>query len=88
MGVADELAKLAELHRTGALNDREYADAKEAVLRRASERVGSAGALSSGTGTLGDAANRYVTFQIAMSVITTVIALLLIIFFFLPRFGF
>lgn len=32
MGLADELAKLAELHRAGALNDAEYAAAKARAL--------------------------------------------------------
>lgn len=32
MGIADELAKLAELHRTGALTDAEYAAAKTRLI--------------------------------------------------------
>ena len=32
MGVPEELAKLAELHRSGALTDAEFADAKSRVL--------------------------------------------------------
>ncbi|HEV8534890.1 MAG TPA: SHOCT domain-containing protein [Candidatus Limnocylindria bacterium] len=75
MGVAEELEKLADLHRSGALSEREYADAKEAVLRGA----------TSGTTRIGEAANRYVTFQIVMAAVGLIVFFLFLFLVFLPR---
>ena len=93
MGVAEELEKLAELHRSGALNEREYEEAKQAVLMAASTTTsaeGEAGIVDGlfgpRQGTIGEAANRYVSFQIVMSAVTAVIFLLVFVFVFLPRF--
>jgi hypothetical protein len=82
--LANELDKLAHLHETGALTDEEFARAKAAALNRkddpapAAERDG---------GSLGSAANRYVTFQIAMSIAGFILFVLVFVLVFLPRFN-
>lgn len=40
MNIADEIARLHELHRSGALTDEEFATAKEKVLASASSTTG------------------------------------------------
>jgi hypothetical protein len=82
MDVADELEKIRKLHDSGALTDDEFAKAKDAVLRGAgAEPAASAddsflGSLLGGEQrTLGDAANRYVSFQIVMGAIALVVFL-------------
>ncbi len=87
MGVAEDLEKLAALRQSGALDEREYAEAKEAVLRAGAVDT-SAERTSDRASSLGDAANRFVTFQIAMTVVTTIVVLLLLVFVVLPRFQF
>jgi hypothetical protein len=70
MNIADELQKLQQLHASGALNDEEFAKAKQAVLNgtppaRASGSEGDGlvvGLFGGKKETLGDAANRYVSF--------------------------
>ena len=49
-GVADELAKLAELHANGTLDDEEYANAKSRAPRRLIDRGSSAAAHGVGPG--------------------------------------
>src|SRR5262252_6572810 len=71
MDIADELKKLQQLHESGALNDEEFARAKQLVLNGTTPaRAGSSegedlvGSLFGGKKeTLGDAANRYVNFR-------------------------
>jgi phage shock protein PspC (stress-responsive transcriptional regulator) len=46
MGIADDLERLAALHRSGALNDAEFASAKARVIG-ATPHTGSAAAMSS-----------------------------------------
>ena len=95
MGVAEELEKLTQLHERGALSDQEYAEAKQATLQGATKDTTSdkrnAGPVSSLDGasdrTLGEAANRYVSFQILMAGITFVIVLVLLVTVVLPRFS-
>lgn len=93
MALADELAKLQQLHGSGALTDEEFAQAKEAVLRGTPPARtgdgGGAGLVGSLLGgkqeTLGDAANRFVSFQMVMSVIGLIIFLSFFLLFFLPK---
>lgn len=93
MGIAEELEKLTQLHQSGALSDREYAEAKQAVLRGAttdkttdSETSGLVrGLLGDRKATLGEAANRYVSFQMVTGAISLVVFLLFLFIFFLPR---
>ena len=75
MDIAKELEDLERLHERGTLNDAEFAKAKDAVLRGTAAPDGS----------LGTAANRYVTFQIVMSGIGVLIFLLVFVMVFLPR---
>ena len=81
--VAQELEKLARLHESGALTDEEFARAKDAALNRkddatVADREGAS---------LGSAANRYVTFQIGMSIVGLIVFLVVFVLFFLPRFN-
>lgn len=75
MDIAKELEDLERLHERGTLNDAEFATAKDAVLNGTAAPDGS----------LGTAANRYVTFQIVMSGIGVLIFLLVFVMVFLPR---
>jgi hypothetical protein len=72
MNITDELERLSQLHRDGALDDVEFAQAKSRLL---SENISEPPSDRS----LGEAANRYVTFQIVMGVLGLIVAL--IIFF-------
>jgi hypothetical protein len=93
MNIADELQKLQQLDESGALNDEEFARAKEAVLNSTppSRAGGSAGEGRVGNlfggknESLGDAANRYVSFQIVMAVVGLIVFLLFFFLFFLPH---
>jgi hypothetical protein len=82
--LARELEKLARLHESGALTDEEFARAKDAALNQKDD-----GALADGReGTsLGSAANRYVTFQIGMSIVGLIVFLVVFVLFLLPRFN-
>ena len=82
--VAQELEKLARLHESGALTDEEFARAKDAALNQTDD--GSAAERVDG-GSLGSAANRYVTFQIGMSIVGLIVFLVVFVLFFLPRFN-
>ena len=82
--VAQELEKLARLHESGALTDEEFARAKDAALNRRDD--GTAADNREG-GSLGSAANRYVTFQIGMSIVGLIVFLVVFVLFFLPRFN-
>jgi hypothetical protein len=93
VGIAEELEKLTQLHERGALSDQEYAEAKQATLRGAAkdtttdkESAGLGSALvGEGQGTLGEAANRYVSFQMVMAGISLVLFLVFLFVVFLPR---
>lgn len=93
MDIADELQKLQQLQESGALNGEEFARAKQAILNgtppaRASSSEGDAlggGMFGGRKVTLGDAANRYVSFQIVMAVIGLIVFLLFFFLFFLPQ---
>ena len=82
--LAQELEKLARLHESGALTDEEFARAKDAALNQKSDRTV---ADNRDGGSLGSAANRYVTFQIGMSIVGLIVFALVFVLFFLPRFN-
>ena len=82
--LAQELEKLARLHESGALTDEEFARAKDAALNQKVDRTT---ADDQESGSLGNAANRYVTFQIGMSIVGLIVFLVVFVLFFLPRFN-
>ena len=82
--LAQELEKLARLHESGALTDEEFARAKDAALNHKVDRTT---ADDQESGSLGNAANRYVTFQIGMSIVGLIVFLVVFVLFFLPRFN-
>ncbi|MEP6694147.1 MAG: SHOCT domain-containing protein [Chloroflexota bacterium] len=81
--IAKELEALARLHESGALTDEEFARAKKAALDRDDRPEVAAEPRESAS--LGNAANRYVTFQIAMTAVGLVMFVLVFIFVFLPQ---
>lgn len=70
MNITDELERLSRLHKEGALSDEEFAQAKSKLLVSQEERPP-----SEPDRTLGEAANRYVSFQMVMAVIGIIIFL-------------
>ena len=82
--IAAELERLSRLHDSGALSDEEFARAKDAALGRSGARSEAAPA-DRDSGSLGKAANRYVNFQIGMSVVGLVVFLVVFVLVFLPR---
>jgi len=82
--LAAELERLARLHDSGALSDDEFARAKDAALGHGGARSDAAPA-DRESGSLGTAANRYVNFQIGMSVVGLVLFLVVFVLVFLPR---
>jgi hypothetical protein len=69
MAISDELERLRELHDGGELTDDEYARAKDAAIRGSEDRAESLldGMFGGDQSSLGNAANRYVNFQIVMA---------------------
>ena len=82
--LAQELEKLARLHESGALTDEEFARAKDAALKQKGDTSGTD---NRDGASLGSAANRYVTFQIGMSILGFIVFVLVFVLFFLPRFN-
>jgi hypothetical protein len=82
--LAQELEKLASLHDSGALTDEEFARAKAAALSRKDHGRQTA---DDRDASLGNAANRYVTFQIGMTVVGLILFVLVFVLVFLPRFN-
>ena len=89
MSLTDELTKLAALRQSGALTETEFQQAKAKLLGSPYDDSVSADTLDTlrrikGFGgskdTLGEAANRYVSFRMIMAVIS----LLIFLFFFAP----
>ena len=76
MSMADELAKLDHLRRSGALSDAEFEMAKRSLLHQ--------GAMPVRNDSLGRAANRYVNFQVVAAVIGLVLFLIMLFGIFLP----
>jgi Short C-terminal domain len=81
MNITDELERLSKLHKDGALSDEEFAQAKSKLLVSREERPP-----SEPDRTLGEAANRYVSFQMVMAVIGIIIFLSFFFGVFLPAF--
>lgn len=86
MAIADELERLRELHDSGELSDEEYARAKDVAIRGASAPPASepddlvddgllSGVFGGDQSSLGNAANRYVNFQITMAAIGLILFL-------------
>jgi len=82
--LAQELEKLARLHESGALTDEEFARAKNAALSRKDDRP-EVPSEDRESASLGGAANRYVTFQIGMSIVGLILFVLVFVLVFLPR---
>ena len=85
MSIAGELERLAKLREAGAINDAEFAKAKEAILSgggHPSAPVSNAGRDGE---SLGQAANRAVSVWIIICVIGLVLALVFFFAFFLPQ---
>jgi hypothetical protein len=83
MDIAQELERLARLHEAGALTDEEFARAKDAALRGQGAKADPAG--QGQDSSLGNAANRFVNFQIGMSLIALVVFIVVFVLVFLPR---
>ena len=79
MNMTDELERLSQLHKDGTLSDEEFAQAKSKLL---SQPSGSEPAPPDNS--LGEAANRYVTFRIVMGVIGIFIFLIFLFGVILP----
>jgi len=84
MSLTDELSKLAALRQSGALTEAEFQQAKAKLLEPTRD-TGDADTLDSlrrlqnpRDNSLGEAANRYVSFKMIMSVISLLIILLFI----------
>jgi hypothetical protein len=75
MNITEELERLSKLHKDGSLSDDEFAQAKSALLTSQERRESPS---PEPDRTLGEAANRYVSFQMVMSVI----GLIVFLFFF------
>jgi len=82
--IAAELERLSRLHDSGALSDDEFARAKDSALGRGGARSDAA-PIDRESGSLGKAANRYVNFQIGMSLVGLVVFLIVFVLVFLPR---
>jgi hypothetical protein len=74
MNMTDELERLAQLHKSGALTDDEFAQAKNKLISQPAEVPE-----PPPNNTLGEAANRYVSYQLIMGIIGFIV---FIIFFF------
>lgn len=78
MSMADELGKLQHLHRSGALSDAEFAAAKRRLLEQAPPARDNS---------IGRAANRYVSFQVAAGVVGLTLFLIFLLAIILPAFN-
>jgi hypothetical protein len=76
MSMADELAKLDHLRRSGALSDAEFEMAKRSLLHQ--------GTMPVRNDSLGRAANRYVNFQVVAAVIGLIMFLIFLFGIILP----
>ncbi len=83
MSLADDLERLHKIHQEGGLSDEEFARAKEKLLERPTEPPPLRRERENNS--LGDAANRYVSFQIGMSIIGVIIFLIFLFAVILPK---
>jgi hypothetical protein len=79
MNITDELERLGRLHKDGTLSDDEFAQAKSRLLSQPADSEPRE--LDS---SLGEAANRYVTFRMVMGVIGVIIFLIFLFGVILP----
>ena len=86
MSLADELERLADLHRSGALDDEEFEVAKAEVLAGGSRREPAPHDGGASHHSLGRAANRYVSFNIVWAVLCLLVMIGIFVFFILPSF--
>jgi len=80
MNLTDELERLGKLHQDGTLNDEEFAQAKNKLLNQSEGR-----SVETPDNSLGQAANRYVTFQMIMGAIGFIIFLIFLFWVILPH---
>src|SRR6476659_1833000 len=87
MNITDELERLAKLHKDGVLNDDEFAQAKAKLLSNdtVQQPAQETNTWEQADRSLGEAANRYVSFQVIMSVIGIIIFLIIFLTVFLPH---
>lgn len=78
MSLSDELKKLADLKESGALTEQEFQQAKHRLLNSSAQPPTNNRSSAGHDNSLGQAANRYVSFQIIMTVIGVIIFLLVI----------
>jgi hypothetical protein len=81
MNLTDELERLGRLHKDGTLNDEEFARAKQKLLNEPAREQ----PVEPRDNSLGEAANRYVSFQVVMSIIGLIIFLIFVFGFVLPH---
>jgi len=77
MKLTDDLENLSRLHKEGSLTAAEFSKAKEKLLAEESSSNSSSKKDWQEPDKLGDAANRYVTFQIVASIIGGIIFLII-----------
>lgn len=82
MNISEELQKLAALRQSGTLTEEEFSAAKKHLLSGSALH-----STSINNEALGRAANRYITFQIVMFVIATIIVLIFIFAVMVPNFS-
>jgi hypothetical protein len=79
MNMSDELERLSKLHKDGTLNDDEFAKAKSRLLRQENEPI------IPRDDSLREAANRFVSMQVVVSIIGATLFLILLFGVILPR---
>ena len=79
MSLPDEIARLQQLRETGALTDAEFVAAKQRLIHDSEGADG-----DSPLRGLGEAANRYVSLQMVMSVVGVIVFLIFLFGVFLP----
>ena len=80
--MTDELERLGQLHKDGTLSDEEFAQAKSKLLNQPDESQP-----AERDNSLGEAANRYVSLQMVMSVVGVIIFLIFLFGVILPHMG-
>ncbi|MGD1083213.1 MAG: SHOCT domain-containing protein [Verrucomicrobiota bacterium] len=82
MNLTEELERLSQLHKDGTLSDDEFAQAKSKLLNQPGESQP-----AERDNSLGEAANRYVSLQMVMSVVGIIIFLIILFGVILPHMG-
>jgi hypothetical protein len=81
MNVTDELERLSQLRKDGALTNAEFAQAKNKLLNQQNDSEPG----NTSDNSLGEAANRYVTFRMVMGVLGFILFLIVFLTVFLPH---